>query len=143
MNKNASTGHTVDFSTQTLTICIQQVLLVAYYKAVNVNTHLFFPSVFIFLFFDAFCFTFYAISLFLLIQSSDPNFAALHNHLVCLVVKPAVTKGKRPLRGPRHRCEDNIRMDLRDTEYGLDSSGSGRVQLLAFVNTVKGREFLD
>jgi hypothetical protein len=27
-------------------------------------------------------------------------------------------EGRRPLRRPRHRWEDNIRMDLRETEFG-------------------------
>jgi hypothetical protein len=36
-------------------------------------------------------------------------------------------EGKRPLGRPRHRWEDNIKMDLRDKIrwYGLDRSGSG------------------
>jgi hypothetical protein len=34
-------------------------------------------------------------------------------------------EGKRPLRRPRHRWEDNIRMDLRVGGCGLDASGSG------------------
>jgi hypothetical protein len=37
-------------------------------------------------------------------------------------------EGKRPLRRPRRRWEDNIRMDLREIEWrrcGLDSSESG------------------
>jgi hypothetical protein len=29
-------------------------------------------------------------------------------------------KGKRPLRRPRHRWEDGIRMDLRKIDWGLD-----------------------
>jgi hypothetical protein len=36
-------------------------------------------------------------------------------------------RGMRPVRGPRHRWEDNIKMDCRESEgggYGLDSSGS-------------------
>jgi hypothetical protein len=34
--------------------------------------------------------------------------------------------GKRPLGRPRHRWEDNIKMDLRRDRWGeLDSSGSG------------------
>jgi hypothetical protein len=28
------------------------------------------------------------------------------------------TEGKRPLGGPRHRCEDGIRMDLREIGWG-------------------------
>jgi hypothetical protein len=40
-----------------------------------------------------------------------------------LVGKP---EGKRPLRRPRHRCEDGIRMDLREIGWGcgVDSVGS-------------------
>jgi hypothetical protein len=42
-----------------------------------------------------------------------------------LVGKP---EGKRPLGKPRHRWEDNIRMELQEEEcwsYGLDWAGSG------------------
>jgi hypothetical protein len=41
-----------------------------------------------------------------------------------LVRKPG---GKRPLRRPRRRWENGIRMDLRETGWGcgLDSTGSG------------------
>jgi hypothetical protein len=41
-----------------------------------------------------------------------------------LVGKP---EEKRPLRRPRHRCEDGIRMDLREIGWGcgVDSVGSG------------------
>jgi hypothetical protein len=41
-----------------------------------------------------------------------------------LVVKP---EGKRPLGRPRHRWEDNIKMDLQEVGcwgYGLDQAGS-------------------
>jgi hypothetical protein len=39
-----------------------------------------------------------------------------------LVAKP---EGKRPLRKPRHRWVDNIKIDLREMGwYGLDQSGS-------------------
>jgi hypothetical protein len=53
-----------------------------------------------------------------------------------LVGKP---EGKRPLRRPRRRCEDNIKMDLR--EIGIDGSkwiqlAQDRVQWWAFVNTM-------
>jgi len=37
-------------------------------------------------------------------------------------------EGKRPLRRPGHRWDDNIRMDLREIRVGscgLDASGSG------------------
>jgi hypothetical protein len=47
--------------------------------------------------------------------------------------------GKIPLGRPRRRCEDNIKMDLR--EIGIDEANwirlaQGRVRLRAFVNTV-------
>jgi hypothetical protein len=53
-----------------------------------------------------------------------------------LVGRPA---GKRPLGRPRHRGEDNIKMDLR--EIGIDGANwiqlvEDRVQWRAFVNTV-------
>jgi hypothetical protein len=37
------------------------------------------------------------------------------------------TEGKRPLGKPRHRLEDNIKMDFKENVGGcrLDSSGSG------------------
>jgi hypothetical protein len=46
---------------------------------------------------------------------------------------------KRPLGRPRRRCEDNIKMDLRET--GIDGTkwiqlAQDRVQWRAFVNTV-------
>jgi hypothetical protein len=40
-------------------------------------------------------------------------------------------EGKRPLGRPRHRWEDNIKMDLR--EIGIDGANWTR---MAFVNTV-------
>jgi hypothetical protein len=48
-------------------------------------------------------------------------------------------KGKGPLRRPRHRWEDNIKIDLR--EIGIDGANwirlaQDRVQWRAFVNTV-------
>jgi hypothetical protein len=48
-------------------------------------------------------------------------------------------EGKRPLVRPRHRWEDNIKMDLR--EIGIDGANwirlaHNRVQWRAFVNTV-------
>jgi hypothetical protein len=48
-------------------------------------------------------------------------------------------EGKRPLERPRRRCEDNIKMDLR--EIGIDGVkwirlAQDRVQWRAFVNTV-------
>jgi len=33
--------------------------------------------------------------------------------------------GKRPLRRPRHKWENNIKVDLKETGCELDSSGSG------------------
>jgi hypothetical protein len=49
------------------------------------------------------------------------------------------TEGKRPLGGPRRRWDDNIKLDLRETE--IDGANwirlaQDRVQLRAFVNTV-------
>jgi hypothetical protein len=48
-------------------------------------------------------------------------------------------EGKKPLGRPRHRWEDNIKMDLR--EIGIDGAklirlAQDRVQWRAFVNTV-------
>jgi hypothetical protein len=48
-------------------------------------------------------------------------------------------EGKRPLKRPRRRCEDNIKLDLRET--GIDGVNwirlaQDRVQWRAFVNTV-------
>jgi hypothetical protein len=53
-----------------------------------------------------------------------------------LVARP---EGKRPLRKPRRRWEDNIKMDLRET--GIDGANwiqlaQDRVQWRVFVNTV-------
>jgi hypothetical protein len=54
-----------------------------------------------------------------------------------LVGKP---EGRRPLEGSRHRCEDNIKMDLREVGWG---GGIDRIDLAqdrdrrrAVVNTV-------
>jgi hypothetical protein len=49
------------------------------------------------------------------------------------------TEGKRPLGRPRHRWEDNIKIDL--GEIGIDGANwirlaQDRVQWRAFVNTV-------
>jgi hypothetical protein len=90
LSGNVPTGHIVDFSTHKSTTCIQyQVLLAAYYKALNANTHLFISSVFLLLFLDIYYVQFYVISLYLFIQylSTLPNFATLGDHPVCLVVK--------------------------------------------------------
>jgi hypothetical protein len=58
-----------------------------------------------------------------------------------LVGKP---KGNRPLRRHKHRWEDNIRIDLRETD------GSGYRQVADYCehgnepsDSIKGREFLD
>jgi hypothetical protein len=53
-----------------------------------------------------------------------------------LVGKP---EGKKPLRTPRHRCEDNIRMDHREIGWcGMDwiDLAQDRDQWRALVNTV-------
>jgi hypothetical protein len=53
-----------------------------------------------------------------------------------LVGKP---EGKRLLGRPRHRSEDNIKMDLRDTEWGIMDWSlltQDRDQWKALVNTV-------
>ena len=43
-------------------------------------------------------------------------------------------EGRRPLGRPKHRWEDNIKMDLREVgwEHGLDRSGSGHGQVAGF-----------
>jgi hypothetical protein len=49
------------------------------------------------------------------------------------------TEGKRPLRRPRRRCVDNIKMDLREIRWdGMDLIvlAQNRVYLTALVNTV-------
>jgi hypothetical protein len=46
----------------------------------------------------------------------------MRNAYKILVGKP---EGKRPLRRPKHRWEDNIKMGNRVWRTGLDSSGSG------------------
>jgi hypothetical protein len=77
-------------SLHTSTICIQyQVLLVAYFKAMNANTCLFFPSVLLFPFLDSYYILFYAISLLILfIQffAPLPKFSTQGGRLVRLVV---------------------------------------------------------
>jgi hypothetical protein len=68
-------------------------------------------------------------------------------HVACMGEERSVYRvlvgrpeGKRPLEGPRHRWEDNIKMDLR--EIGIDGANwiqlaQDRVQWQACVNTVK------
>jgi hypothetical protein len=56
-----------------------------------------------------------------------------------LVRKP---EGKRQLRIPRHRWEDNMKMDLQEVGcggYGLDRPRSDRDKWWALVNTVMKR----
>jgi hypothetical protein len=56
-----------------------------------------------------------------------------------LVGKP---EGKRPLRRPRNRCVDNIKMDLRETGWGsMDwiDLAQKRGQWRVLVNTVMNR----
>jgi hypothetical protein len=58
-----------------------------------------------------------------------------------LVGKP---EGKRPLRRHRRRCEDNIKMDLREIELnGMDwiDLAQDRDQWRALVNTVMNLRF--
>ena len=66
-----------------------------------------------------------------------------------LVGKP---EGKRPLRRPTGRWEDNIKMDLQEVgrDCGLDGVGSGRGQVAGaceygndLSSSIKCREFLD
>jgi hypothetical protein len=62
----------------------------------------------------------------------------MRNTYISLARRP---KGKRPLRRPRRRLEDNIKIDLREISflgYGLDSyeSCQNRDGWLALVNTV-------
>ena len=66
-----------------------------------------------------------------------------------LVGKP---EGKRPLGTPRHRWEDNIKVDLQEERlgYGLDSAGSGQGQVACSCEcgnepsgSIKCGEFLD
>jgi hypothetical protein len=89
-------GHIVDFTTNTSTICLRcQVLLAAYHKAVSRNTHLFFP---IFSFgrlllcycMMQFLIHFFIRSVFAAPAPPPPNFAAPGERVVCLAVKPAV-----------------------------------------------------
>jgi hypothetical protein len=49
-------------------------------------------------------------------------------------------EGKRPLVRPRHRWDDNIKMDLQEVRggrAGLDGVGSGYGQMAGFVGTVR------
>jgi hypothetical protein len=84
--QSVPTGHAVHFTTHKSTICIRyQVLLAAYCKTGNAKTHLFFPSVFLFLFVDTYYILFYS-----LYFSIPSVFAALGDSLICLVINPAV-----------------------------------------------------
>jgi hypothetical protein len=59
-----------------------------------------------------------------------------------LVGKP---EGKRPLRRPRHRWEDRIRMHLGEIDLGgcrMDSTGSGQGPWQAVVSAVKNLRVL-
>jgi hypothetical protein len=54
-------------------------------------------------------------------------------------------EGRRPLRSPRHRWEDNIKMDLRKIGWGgMDwfNLAQDREQWRAFMNTVKNLRVL-
>jgi hypothetical protein len=67
-------------------------------------------------------------------------------HVACMGERRGVYRvlaerpeGKRPLGRPRHRWEDNIKLDLRDTGInGVNwiELAQDRVQLWAFVNTM-------
>jgi len=61
-------------------------------------------------------------------------------------------EGRRQLGRPRHRWEDNIKMDLQEVGcgYGLDEAGSGKGQVAGTCNcgnepsdSIKCGEFLD
>jgi len=62
-----------------------------------------------------------------LIKSKDEHYMYLaredRNASTALVRRP---EGKRPLGRRRCRLEDNIKMDLKGTVYGLDSSWLGQ-----------------
>jgi hypothetical protein len=77
-------------------------------------------------------------------------FQILLNAYSILFGKP---ERKRPLRRPRHRWEDNIRMDLMEIGWercGLDSSGSGQEPMACcfehsneHLGSMNGGKFLD
>jgi hypothetical protein len=55
-------------------------------------------------------------------------------------------EGKRPLGGPRHRWEDNIKMDVQEVGRGCGDwmeLAEDRGRWRALVSTVMSREFLD
>jgi hypothetical protein len=43
----------------------------------------------------------------------------------CIRILVGNLEANKPLERPRHKWEDNIKMDLRSDWYGLDRSGSG------------------
>jgi len=47
-------------------------------------------------------------------------------------------EGKKPLGRPRHRCEDNIKLDLQEMGWGMDriDLAQDRDRLRALVNAV-------
>jgi hypothetical protein len=61
--------------------------------------------------------------------------------------------GKRPLRRCRHRCEGNIRMDLREVEWegvhwihqtqDRDQWQAVVITVMNLTGSIKGREFLE
>jgi hypothetical protein len=70
----------------------------------------------------------------------------------CVQGSSGETGGKRPLRRPRRRWEDNIKMDLQKVGwgYGLDQAGSGQGQVAStcecgneLLGSIKCREFFD
>jgi hypothetical protein len=62
------------------------------------------------------------------------------------------SEGRRPLGRPRHRWEDNTKMNLREVgwEHGLDKAGSGQRQVAGSCecgdepsDSIKRQEFLE
>jgi hypothetical protein len=57
----------------------------------------------------------------------------------CIEILVIKSGGKRTLRRPRHKWEDNIKMDLREIEWeGVDwiHMAHYRIQWKAFMNTI-------